>query len=124
MRQAGKYLVGSMGSNELTRQAHPVNRRVRPTRFVCAFAAGLGALVAAAPTCLSAESMAQALSSAYLGNPTLNADRARQRATDELVPQALSGWRPSVTTQSQAGYQQSYSKFAGTVSSASAGLNS
>ena len=73
-------------------------------RFVCAFAAGLGALVAAAPACLSAESIAQALSSAYLGNPTLNADRARQRATDEQVPQALSGWRPTVTTQGQGGF--------------------
>ena len=84
-------------------------------RFVCALAAGLGALVAAAPACLSAESIAQALSSAYLGNPTLNAERARQRATDELVPQALSGWRPTVTTQSQGGFQSTYNRTASVV---------
>ncbi len=29
-------------------------------------------------------------------NPALAADRARQRATDEAVPQAKSGWRPQV----------------------------
>jgi outer membrane protein len=35
---------------------------------------------------------------AYRENPTLNADRARQRATDELVPAAKSGWRPTITS--------------------------
>ncbi len=46
-----------------------------------------------------AESLSEALASAYAGNPTLKAERARQRGTDELVPQALSGWRPTVTAQ-------------------------
>ncbi|MGH6906527.1 MAG: TolC family outer membrane protein, partial [Aestuariivirga sp.] len=44
-----------------------------------------------------ADPFTEALSQAYLGNPTLQAARAGQRATDELVPQALSGWRPTVT---------------------------
>jgi outer membrane protein len=44
-----------------------------------------------------AESLADAMRAAYRKNPTLNADRARQRGTDELVPAAKSGWRPSVT---------------------------
>jgi len=101
---ARKNVVGNMANNELARGAHPMSRSVGRVRFVCALAAGLGALVAAAPACLSAETIARALSSAYLGNPTLNADRARQRATDEQVPQALSGWRPTVTTQSQGGH--------------------
>ena len=47
----------------------------------------------------SAETLAEALASAYSGNPTLRAERARQRGTDEQVPQALSGWRPTVTAQ-------------------------
>ena len=47
-----------------------------------------------------AETIASALSKAYVGNPQLKADQARQRATDELVPQAKSGWRPTVTTNS------------------------
>jgi outer membrane protein len=44
-----------------------------------------------------AESLAEAMRSAYRNNPTLEAERARQRSTDELVPAAKSGWRPTVT---------------------------
>ena len=47
-----------------------------------------------------AETIASALSKAYVGNPQLKADQARQRATDERIPQAKSGWRPTVTTNS------------------------
>ncbi|MFN0192359.1 MAG: TolC family outer membrane protein, partial [Aestuariivirga sp.] len=47
----------------------------------------------------SAESLFEAMAKAYEGNPTLRAERARQRATDEQVPQALSGWRPTVTAE-------------------------
>lgn len=47
----------------------------------------------------SAESLVDALSAAYQSNPDLQAQRAQQRATDEQVPQALSGWRPSVQAQ-------------------------
>ncbi len=52
---------------------------------------------------VSAETLVQAMVSAYSGNPTLQAERARQRGTDELVPQALSGWRPTVTTDGSIG---------------------
>lgn len=38
-----------------------------------------------------------ALVSAYKNNPTIKAERDRQRATDEEVAQALSGFRPTVT---------------------------
>ncbi|MDO8351954.1 MAG: TolC family outer membrane protein, partial [Aestuariivirga sp.] len=48
---------------------------------------------------VSAETLVQAMVSAYSGNPTLQAERARQRGTDEQVPQALSGWRPTVNTE-------------------------
>jgi outer membrane protein len=44
-----------------------------------------------------ADTLAEAMAAAYLGNPVLQGERARQRATDEQVPQALSGWRPTVT---------------------------
>ena len=40
--------------------------------------------------------MADALREAYAHNPRLDAERARLRATDELVPQALAGWRPLI----------------------------
>jgi TolC family type I secretion outer membrane protein len=49
------------------------------------------------------ESIAGALATSYMGNPTLNAERARQRATDENVPQALSGWRPTVSVNGDVG---------------------
>src|SRR5579863_3198948 len=44
-----------------------------------------------------AETLTDALSQAYQYNPQLLAQRAHLRATDEGVPQALSGWRPQVT---------------------------
>jgi outer membrane protein len=44
-----------------------------------------------------AQSLEEALATAYATNPTLQAKRAKLRATDETVPQALGYWRPSVT---------------------------
>ena len=69
----------------------------RVTRFIWASAA-IFMLVGGA-SLASAETLPQALASAYASNPTLRAERARQRGTDEQVPQALSGWRPTVTAQ-------------------------
>ncbi len=43
-----------------------------------------------------AETLEEVLATAYATNPTLEARRAQLRATDEGVPQALSGWRPTV----------------------------
>jgi outer membrane protein len=43
------------------------------------------------------ESLQRSLARAYGNNPELNAQRANVRAVDELVPQALSGFRPRVT---------------------------
>ena len=45
---------------------------------------------------VGAETLQEALLSAYRSNPVLQSDRARQRATDELVPTAKSGWRPVI----------------------------
>src|SRR5262245_55064151 len=42
---------------------------------------------------------------AYQNNPTLNAQRASVRATDEGVPQALAGYRPRVTVNGAVGSQ-------------------
>jgi outer membrane protein len=51
------------------------------------------------------ESLTEALVKAYQTNPQLNAERARQRATDENVPQALSGYRPQIIASLSAGLQ-------------------
>jgi outer membrane protein len=51
------------------------------------------------------ETLQSALVHAYLNNPTLNAQRAAVRATDENVPQALSGYRPKITATITGGQQ-------------------
>ncbi len=55
----------------------------------------------------SAESLQDALASAYANNPTLNASRAGMRATDEYVPQALANYRPTVNGTISAGINAS-----------------
>src|SRR5918997_5601331 len=46
-----------------------------------------------------------ALIQAYQNNPQLNAQRAAVRATDESVPQALSGYRPRISLSASVGEQ-------------------
>ncbi len=57
----------------------------------------------------AAETLQDAMASAYATNPTLLSERARLRATDELVPQALSNWRPLVTVNANATRSNTYS---------------
>src|SRR4051795_7339453 len=49
-----------------------------------------------------AQSLEEALARAYISNPTIESQRAQLRATDELVPQALSGYRPTVEADANA----------------------
>ncbi|MBE9605553.1 TolC family outer membrane protein [Acetobacteraceae bacterium H6797] len=67
---------------------------------------GLGPVVALA-TSAHAQTLTEALSMAYNNNPTLQTARAQLRVVDENVPQALSGWRPSVVLNGSAGYTDS-----------------
>jgi outer membrane protein len=62
-----------------------------------------GLLVAAAPRPILAQTLTQALAQTYNTNPQLLAQRALLRATDEQMPQALSGWRPTVNFTGQVG---------------------
>ena len=73
---------------------------------------GAGRLAVAAIACLlaplgaaRAETLESALIQAYQNNPTLNSQRAAVRATDENVPQALSGYRPRVSITASGGEQ-------------------
>ncbi len=61
------------------------------------------AVAATMGTAAHADTLTDALVQAYETNPTLGAQRANLRATDEGVPQALSGWRPSLTAQGSYG---------------------
>jgi outer membrane protein len=51
-----------------------------------------------------ADTLEWALVQAYQNNPSLNAQRAALRATDENVPQALSGYRPKLSVTGSGGY--------------------
>src|SRR5437870_3835352 len=69
---------------------------------VCAAAI---AVVLASSRPAGAETLESALAQAYRNNPTLNAQRALLRATDEGVPQALAGYRPRITGSLDSGYE-------------------
>jgi outer membrane protein len=68
------------------------------------------------PVSALADTIEAALVRAYQNNPQLNAQRAQVRATDENVPQALSGYRPKVAVTTSLGYQytDTLSTFGGT----------
>jgi len=70
-------------------------------RGVRVFAAAAMTL-AFAPGVASADTLEWALTQAYQNNPTINAQRAAVRATDESVPQALSGYRPKISATASA----------------------
>lgn len=59
-------------------------------------AAGAGLMAAAAPPAF-AQTLEEALSAAYHSNPTIGAERARQRATRQQTPQAIANALPQVT---------------------------
>ncbi len=67
-------------------------------------AMSVGALMTSAA---SAETLEDALASTYNNNPQILGERANLRAIDEGVPQALSGWRPTVTFNGAIGVEQS-----------------
>jgi outer membrane protein len=66
---------------------------------------GVIACLGFSATAACAESLPEALVKAYQTNPLLNAERARQRATDENVPQALAGYRPQIVANLGVGLQ-------------------
>ena len=85
--------------------------------FLCASILPVLAAGLAAPARAQPKTIQDALAAAYSNNPTLQTSRASLRATDEGVPQALSGWRPSVIIASSIGFG------AGDITSTGIGLN-
>jgi outer membrane protein len=69
------------------------------------FGALLPAALAITPA--PAQTLTEALADAYRTNPQLLAQRALLRATDEMVPQALANWRPTVVFTGQTGFSRS-----------------
>lgn len=85
-------------------------------------------LLLASPAAWS-QNLNEILAGTYNNNPTLGAARAALRATDEGVPQALSGWRPTVSLSGEVGkLRQDYSPNTAstpsdTITPASVGVN-
>jgi outer membrane protein len=61
---------------------------------------------------VTAETLQDAMAAAYADNPTLLSERAKLRATDELVPQALANWRPTVSLTGSVNRSNIYSSVA------------
>src|SRR6202021_2392626 len=74
-------------------------------KVVTGAAATVLLLALAGPVPALADTIEAALVRAHQNNPQLNAQRAAVKATDENVPQALSGYRPKVAVTASAGYQ-------------------
>jgi outer membrane protein len=62
------------------------------------------------PTAAGSETLNDALIATYGSNPTLQAERAQLRATDEGVNQAISAWRPTVIASGAIGQRRTHSR--------------
>ncbi len=69
-----------------------------------------GAVAAPHPPAGTPHTLVQALAATYLREPALQAERAKLRATDEDLPQARAGWRPTVVLAGGVGYGDGLSR--------------
>ncbi|MFZ5835898.1 MAG: TolC family outer membrane protein [Pseudomonadota bacterium] len=76
--------------------------KIVPLKFRAVSLAALIVLTLAPPAHAD-QSLEEALAAAYRSNPQLQAERARQRATDEGVARALGGFRPTIVVNGEAG---------------------
>ncbi len=84
-----------------TSVCYPLGMRVG-TAFIVLFL-GYGSV--------QAETLREALTAAYLFNPTLKAARSQLRATDNQVSIAKSGYRPTVSASLQYGFEDIRTRF-------------
>jgi len=78
--------------------------RYRSARRLCLLAALVAPIWSAGPA--AAATLTDALATTYRTNPDLKAARRELGATNEAVPQALSGWRPEVSISGSVGKQR------------------
>ena len=95
------------------------HKRLRALGGALLFVAGVGLGGSGA----SAETLKQALGATYKFNPRLDAARAIQRATDEEVPRALSGYRPSITGSADTSFERQTTRFGGGLGSSTTDSN-
>ena len=91
-------------------------------RVLLGLLSSVGVVAMVIPTPAAAQSIDEALSAAYTQSTTLGVQRAQQRATDELVPQALSNWRPTITVTGNVA--RSYQEYSPPVFNSVTGLSS
>jgi outer membrane protein len=84
-------------------------------RQTVAWGGVVGAISWLATSPVASDTITQAIVKAYQNNPQLNSQRSVVRQTDELVPQALSGYRPTISATGTVGeqYQNSLEKAPG-----------
>ncbi len=72
-----------------------------------------------------ADTLEWSLATAYQTNPQLNSQRAITRSTDENVPQALSGYRPTISATASSGrqFQRSVARVLSTSGASTAGAS-
>ncbi len=87
-------------------------RKTAPKRAVVAQARRVVTRWAAKPASQAGvpHTLNEALAATYSNQPALQAERAKLRATDENVPQALAGWRPTVVVAGSTGYGDGMSR--------------
>ncbi len=89
----------------LATQPSAILRALRAKKFKTSFSVLVASIVISGSTVQAAETLKQALASAYRSNPALLADRKGVEATDETVSQARAGFRPQVVLSADAGHQ-------------------
>ncbi|MCC3859795.1 TolC family outer membrane protein [Pseudemcibacter aquimaris] len=73
-----------------------MTRKTMLLKPVLCTATAIAALMGSTFYASAADNLNDALATAYLNNPDLEAARASQRAVDETVNQAIAGWRPTI----------------------------
>jgi len=116
--QAGSSLAQPPRSQNANTPLHPTGGQPQQSAALKVTKAGMQPATA---TDRVPHTLAEALAATYLGQPALQAARAKLRATDENVPQALAGWRPTVVLAGGAGYGNTVSRIYSSGGSFSAG---
>jgi outer membrane protein len=93
----------------LSAPPQPVSHPAKPARAAQALVTAQAPAVAkskipAASGQTVPHTLIEALAATYSNQPALQAERAKLRATDENVPTALAGWRPTVVLAGSTGY--------------------
>jgi len=105
--QSGPSFAQPPGSQNAFTPPHPTGGQSQQSAALKVTKSGLQP---ATQTDRVPHTLAEALAATYLGQPALQAERAKLRATDENVPQALAGWRPTVVLAGGAGYGNTVSR--------------